>query len=159
MSAATNDAGVWGMCAAFGCPLLGSLGRAGEWMCACHYDADSANFQAITRAIRDREPVAASALDIRRFHVADDWPKAYRGVQARLLAAGRSDLLRRSDEGVGGWLARLEGELIGAVREMDHVPRGPRYGTPLVPTATITGPTHASGYMPYAGHDDSDNTH
>lgn len=147
-----------GLCAAFACPLFGSLGRAGQWVCFCHANADSAVWQEVTRIIRENEPIAASALDIRRFRFSDDWPSAYRGIAKRLREARRADLLpSAASDGtphreasapiLTQWLMRLERELL---RACEHVKpqHAPQYGLVPVPTAPVPTPKRAIDHVP-----------
>lgn len=150
MSEANGQA--WGMCAAFGCPLLGTLGSEGRWYCFCHVSKPSTFNDAITRELREKQMhVVESTLELRRhacsFH---DAPGAYRTIQARLTGAGRQDLLMSQAEkqngGVRAWLLRLERALIDATAGF-----GEQKPIPLTtPTAPVIGPTHASNFHPYA---------
>lgn len=144
MSAEMKNESAQGACAAYGCPLSGSLGRGDQWMCYCHYDADGSAFQAITKAIRDLEPVTVSTLEIRRWFGTDEWPSAYRGVQRRLIEAGRQDLLIGGDDiSVKAWLCRLEMEILDACQNL----KGARHAPATAPTASVIGPTHIAGYI------------
>ncbi|MFG7180708.1 hypothetical protein ACGYQ5_14365 [Burkholderia pseudomallei] len=147
-----------GLCAAHGCPLLGSLGRAGQWVCFCHANADSAVWQEITRVIRANEAIAASTLDIRRFRFSENWATAYRGIAKRLREADRADLLpSASSDGsphrenpsaiVTQWLTRLERELLQAVANIKPND-GPMYGFATIPTAPVPTPTRAIEHVP-----------
>jgi hypothetical protein len=144
MSAEMKNESAQGACAAYGCPLSGSLGRGDQWMCFCHYDADANAFQAITKAIRDLEPVTVSTLEIRRYFGTDEWTSAYRGVQRRLIEANRRDLLINGDDvSVKAWLARLETEILDACQNL----KGARHTPPTVGTVPVIGPTHIAGYI------------
>lgn len=142
----------WGICAAFGCPLLGSIGSEGRWFCFCHVNKPSTFNDSITRELRERQMhIVDSTLDIRRHYSSffgDD--AAYRAIQARLIGAGRKDLLMSADErqngGVRAWLMRLERELVEAVAEIGVQKRMPA----TVATAPVIGPTHAMNFTPYA---------
>ncbi|MBB3257689.1 hypothetical protein F4827_002554 [Paraburkholderia bannensis] len=85
----------WGMCAAFGCPLLGTVGSEGRWYCFCHVNKPSNFNDAITRELRDRQmPIVEATLSIRRhFSSFHDVPEAYRAIQRLLIDADRKDLL------------------------------------------------------------------
>lgn len=146
-----------GLCSAYACPLFGSQGRAGQWVCYCHANADSAVWQEVTRLIRENEPIAASTLDIRRFRFTDDWPSAYRGIAKRLRDAGRADLLpsaqadgspyREHATIVTQWLTRLERELLRAVENVKPQ-QAPMYGLVPVPTAPVPMPSRAVDHVP-----------
>lgn len=147
-----------GLCAAYACPLFGSIGRAGQWVCFCHANADSAVWQEVTRLIRENEPIAASALDIRRFRFTDDWPNAYRGIAKRLRDANRADMLPSANADgsphhehsaviVTQWLTRLERELLRAVEHVKPA-HAPQYGLVPVPTAPVPTPARAIDKVP-----------
>lgn len=149
----------WGMCAAFGCPLLGTLGSDGAWYCFCHVGKPSVFNDAITRELRDNQSeIVDVTLDIRRnFSSFYDAPEAYRAIQNRLIAAERKDLLlgangndcsihRPGKPIVKMWLQRLEAVLIEVTSEIGQQ----RRIAATVPTAKIIGPTHASNFHPYA---------
>lgn len=147
MSAESSE---WGMCAAFGCPLFGTLGGH-PWYCFCHHGRPSGANDAITAKLRGEElsPIVEATLDIRRcFSSFRDHPDVYRQIQHRLIQADRRDLLlgdadcspyRPGKPIVKQWLARLERELIKATSDS-----GKQQGlSGIVPTAPIIGPTHA----------------
>lgn len=146
----------WGMCAAFGCPLLGTVGGTdGQWYCFCHLHKPSSLNDAITAALRGRlAPIVDTTLDIRRcggsFHTA---PDVYRAIQRRLIAAGRRDLCfgenadisphRPNEPIVKMWLARLEAELIMATSALGAA----RRTNATAQTALLDGPTHAAEFV------------
>lgn len=143
----------WGQCGAFGCPLVGSLGRGDMWCCFCHYDAPSGAFQEITKAIRDVEWLARSTVEIRAFYGRDEWPAIYRGIQRRLITAGRRDLLlceadssphRPGKPIVKQWLARLESEILQQVKSLKRHRVAP---PPTVQTAPVDGPSHVTEFI------------
>jgi hypothetical protein len=138
----------WGMCAAYGCPLAGSLGSEGRWYCYCHANKPSVENDRITQVLRDDyDWLVQSTLEIRGKRGTKDWPGIYRNIQQRLIRADRSDLLLcEKDESPHKpgyrnttiWLMRLERELIeatdsGNVKKISNA----------VPTAPVVGPTHA----------------
>ncbi|CAG9241108.1 hypothetical protein BDI4_100049 [Burkholderia diffusa] len=107
----------WGYCAAYGCPLLGTVGRGGRWWCCCHAEAGVEANDAITHGIRRHQAVHAATLDVRGSAGSADWALAYRAAQQRLLDAGYAELLPddRDASLLGAsrtilpqWLARLE---------------------------------------------------
>ncbi|MGF7131939.1 hypothetical protein P3T40_003422 [Paraburkholderia sp. EB58] len=141
----------WGKCAAYGCPLAGSMGSDGKWYCFCHVGRPSSDNDRISRAIQDLDFIAQSTLDIRGGRGTRDWATIYRNIQQRLIRAGRDDLLFNPSKdipGLTGWLMRLERELIEATNSKD----GRKVGA-TVPTATVIGPTHSDSFNPYAGAD------
>jgi hypothetical protein len=138
-----SDQSAWGMCAAFGCPLLGSVGGDGKWYCFCHAGRPSQVNDSITHCLRnDEAAVVELTLAIRRDSVRDGQPEltaqAQRALQRHPDAAElRFD--RHRDIGARAWLQRLERYLIGATSEF-----GKQQGlSGLVPTAPVIGPTHA----------------
>lgn len=64
--AANPDGTVWGMCAAYGCPLTGSFGVAGKWFCCCHFRASGSTNDAITAEIHRHRNLVDAALLARR---------------------------------------------------------------------------------------------
>lgn len=141
-----------GMCAAYGCPLFGTVGSDGRWYCFCHVNKPSALNDSITRVLREEQMhVVDSTLDIRH-HLGSFFGEdaAYRAIQKRLIEGGRKDLLmsplEKQTGGCRAWLLRLERTLIDAVADVGEQKRLPT----TVPTAPVIGPTHASTYHPYA---------
>ncbi|MGF6968147.1 hypothetical protein OKW43_005175 [Paraburkholderia sp. WC7.3g] len=116
----------WGFCEAYGCPLFGTVGRAGKWLCFCHFEADAGANDVVTRIIRGHFAVYRSVVDVRRGLVSERWPLVRREVQQRLVESGYADLLpderdaspyRAGRPNTPQWLARLERFLLDAVRE------------------------------------------
>lgn len=146
----------WGMCAAFGCPLFGTLGHDGQWYCFCHAGKPSVFNDAITRELREKlMPVVEATLSIRRhFSSFRDEPDAYRAIQNKLIGMDRRDLLlgnadcsphRPGKPIVKMWLMRLEAVLIEATADIGVQKRV----SSAVPTAQVIGPTHVSKHHPY----------
>jgi hypothetical protein len=145
----SENASEWGMCAAHGCPLFGTLGGA-PWYCFCHHGRPNGANDAITMHLRgELSPIVEATLSIRRcFGSFRDHPDVYRSIQKALINADRRDLLlgeadcsphRPGKPIVKQWLARLERELIKATEGY-----GRQQGlSGIVPTAPIIGPTHA----------------
>lgn len=140
-------------CAAYGCPLFGTLGSDGRWWCVCHFGRPASFNDAITAVLHSDAcaPVVASTLDIRRAYGSFfDLPDVYRSIQKRLLDAGRADLLMSADErhsgGVRAWLMRLERVLIDATARVGTTHRL----MATVPTASIIGPTRSVAYLEHA---------
>ena len=143
----------WGQCGAYGCPLVGSFGRGDMWCCFCHYDASSGAFQEITRAIKEVEFIARSTVEIRACFGTEQWPSVYRGIQRRLITAGRRDLLlceadssphRPGKPVVKRWLNRLETEILQSVQSLKAARRAP---PPTVQTAPVDGPSHVTEFI------------
>lgn len=140
----------WGMCAAFGCPLFGTLGSDGAWYCFCHVGKPSVFNDAITRELRDKQGVVVDmTLAIRRDTLGSEWsPEAAAAVKALKThpQAGELAFNRSKDMSARAWLQRLERYLIEATADIGEQKRI----AATVPTAKIIGPTHASNFHPYA---------
>jgi len=150
-----NEGRPWGMCAAYGCPLLGSIGSDGRWYCFCHVNKPSSVNDAISQELRgdDLAPIVQSTLDIRKHYSSFyDVPDAYRMIQERLIRCDRKDLLMgEQDKKAGGtraWLMRLERMLIDATKDIGQPKRIPL----AVPTAKVIGPTHAMQHYSESKH-------
>ncbi|MGF6839880.1 hypothetical protein QF001_003747 [Paraburkholderia youngii] len=149
-----NDATRYGACQAYGCPLFGSIGDAGRWVCFCHYGRPLAAYDDVTRELRGPlAPVVEAVLLIRRCY-ADFFssPETFREIRAGLLAFGRPDLCYSdtTDRYARCWLARLEAVLIDATAAVGFV-HAPAPRAPLVP---VIGPTHIAGFLPDQPGDD-----
>lgn len=138
-----------GMCAAYGCPLFGTVGSDGRWFCFCHVNKPSALNDSITRVLREEQAhIVDSTLDIRR-HLSSFFGEdaAYRAIQKRLIDGDRKDLLMSAHEkqngGCRAWLQRLERELIDSVADIGEQKRI----VSTVPTAPMVGPTHATEHF------------
>lgn len=127
----------WGMCEAYGCKLLGTVGHGGKWFCFCHAGSEGRR-DAITAALAQNEFLVNATLDIRRYYGTPDWQTVYRGVHKLLTEGGRPDLLfyETDKRSVRRWLARLESALFSLVSEAGKQ-------APITPTGTVTGPTSA----------------
>lgn len=140
------DGTAWGMCAAHGCPLLGTL-CSDRWYCFCHINRPASVNDAITIALNRNRAIVDTTLDIRRMRYSADWPTVRASISRRLKAANREDLLPRgTDMNIVAWLMRLERELILITSGIGEQQRTPT----TVPTAKVVGPTHATDYLPYA---------
>ncbi|UVS95668.1 hypothetical protein [Burkholderia glumae] len=53
-------------CSVYGCPLLGSFGESGKWVCACHFRAAAARHNAITAVLNQHSGLAERAVFLRR---------------------------------------------------------------------------------------------
>ncbi|CAG9255915.1 hypothetical protein [Paraburkholderia caribensis] len=150
MSEANGTA--WGMCAAFGCPLAGTVGSENKWYCFCHANKPSNFNDAITRELREKQAHIVNAIGILRIHGCSFYGSdaEYRAIQQLLIGADRRDLLMSAEEkqtgGARAWLLRLERALVDACAGF-----GEQKPIPLtVPTAPVIGPTRASNFHPYA---------
>lgn len=59
------------LCAAFGCPLLGTFGVNSKWYCACHFNANPSLNDAITAELHRQKPLVDRIVSLRRNHEAD----------------------------------------------------------------------------------------
>jgi len=150
----SDDLNRAGMCAAFGCPLLGSLSSStlgdGKWACFCHFGKQVGTNDAITARLNSDalRPIVNATIDIRRFAGTDEWEVVHKGIRGAFKRIGRNGLLSTKDDySVRGWLLRLEAALIHATRDAGLQERLAM--TP--PPAPVVGPTHAASYHPYAG--------
>ena len=135
----------WGMCAAYGCPLVGSMGSAGQWWCFCHYEQPSGSNSAITMGLRAHGVLCRLSI-------------ALRGRDEEAIALCRRELKghphgaelafdRERDANAYGWLLRIERFLI---EQAANVGRAARFD-PMIETAPVIGPTHAmSHYTDFA---------
>jgi hypothetical protein len=138
-----------GMCAAYGCPLFGTVGSDGRWFCFCHVNKPTVLNDSITRVLREEQAhIVDASLSIRR-HLSSFFGEdaAYREIQRLLIEGGRKDLLMSASEkqngGCRAWLQRLERELIDSVASIGEQKRIPM----TVPTAPVVGPTHATEHF------------
>lgn len=138
-----SDSGqAWGMCSAYGCPLLGTLGSGGQWWCFCHHEQPPSANAAITLALRER------------FSTICRLTIALRGRDEEAIRLSRQELRGHpnghdlafradADKNAYGWLLRLERFLI---EQTSALGRGaPAHRDPI---GGVIGPTHVSGYMP-----------
>jgi hypothetical protein len=58
-------------CAAYGCPLFGTLGAGGKWYCGCHFNANASLNDAITLEIGRNQALVDHILLARREHRPD----------------------------------------------------------------------------------------
>jgi hypothetical protein len=137
-----NDDSRPGMCAAYGCPLFGSMGNEGKWFCFCHVNRAHVSNDVITSTLKAHMHIVNATIDIRRWaNQRNEWSTVKQGIAKALRAADRNDLLPAdTDITVWAWLSRLEMVLIdltGHVGEQRALPNP-------VPTAHVVGPTHAT---------------
>ena len=133
----------WGMCAAFGCPLFGTMGSDGAWYCFCHVGKPGVFNDAITRELRDKQiEVVDITLQIRRDSVHGEPSNAMRELRVALRQhpAGASLAFSpKTDGNASAWLLRLERHLIESTGDIGTQKRIPS----TVQTAPVIGPTHA----------------
>jgi hypothetical protein len=139
-----------GMCAAFGCPLFGTVGG-DPWYCFCHAGRPRQANDGITHCLRNSEAaVVELTLAIRRDsvrgHKSDLTAKALRDLKAH----PKFDELRfnpKADGNARTWLQRLERHLIAETAEF-----GKQQGlSGIVPTVPVIGPTHAMAHYTERG--------
>ena len=103
------------MCAAYGCPLLGSMststGGTSAWWCFAHFGKDVGRFQRITADLNRVKWLIAAISDIRLRDQHQDYHAAFERIQHDFTLAQRKDLLWTSPETAEQWLIRLEREL------------------------------------------------
>lgn len=137
-----SDASEWGMCAAHGCPLFGSLGGS-PWYCFCHHGRPNSSNDAITHCLRNAEAtVVALTKAIRGDSIAGHRSEAT-AIAVRELKdhpmAHELAFNRNVDGNARAWLLRLERHLLDATADF-----GKQQGlSGIVPTASVIGPTHA----------------
>lgn len=133
----------WGMCAAFSCPLFGTLGSDGAWYCFCHAGKPSVFNDAITRELRDKlGAVVNMTLAIRRDTLGSEWSSEAAAAVKALKAhpmGGELAFNRSKDMSARAWLQRLERHLIEATVDIGQQKRI----STAAPTAKVIGPTHA----------------
>lgn len=136
----------WGMCAAFGCPLLGTLGSDGTWFCFCHVGKPSVFNDAITRELREKQgPVVDLTFAIRRDSLlgrSDQTGAALRALKAHELF-GELRFNGATDKSARAWLQRLERHLIESTEDIGEQKRI----ASTVPTKPVVGPTHATQHF------------
>jgi len=149
----SDDLNRAGMCAAFGCPLLGSLTSStlgdSKPFCFCHFGKTVGSNDAITARLNSDalRPIAQATVDVRRFVRTDEWEIVHKGIRGALRRVGRPDLLSNANDGnVIGWLLRLEAALIHATRDAGQQERL----AITTPTSPVIGPTHAADYHSYS---------
>lgn len=62
----STDSTMWEECTANGCPLFGSYGVSGKWLCCCHFRAPVAAFDWITAEVNRNRNLVDTALLARR---------------------------------------------------------------------------------------------
>jgi hypothetical protein len=142
-----SDSQPWGTCAAFGCPLLGTMGSDGNWYCFCHVGKPSVFNDAITRELRENQAeVVAVTLAIRRDTLGATWsPEAVAATKALKshLKGGELAFSKAKDIGARSWLLRLERHLIESTADIGTQARI----ASTVPTAKVIGPTQAAQHF------------
>lgn len=143
-----NDDARPGMCSAYGCPLMATVGSEGKWFCFCHANRAHVSNDPITSVLKANMAIVDATLNIRRFGGRDEWATVRSGIAMGLRNAGRLDLLPCEKDAHGdrgqpemiAWLGRLERELIALTSGV-----GEQLAIPMtVPTAHVVGPTHAT---------------
>lgn len=108
------------LCAAYGCPMIGSMSSStagGDFMCVAHYRKDQAKLQAITFEVNRNEWLARAIRDIRARSHNPGWRKTCARIKQDLADAGRADLAQKNDS-MDTWMIRLEVELMTHVKAM-----------------------------------------
>lgn len=150
MSAELSEGQPWGMCAAYGCPLFGSIGSDGKWWCFCHANRPVSMNAEVTQILRGKERMVVELTKaIRRDSLigrqSDETSHALRDLKSHPMAAELA-FDRKREGSASAWLLRLERHLIDATEGC-----GQRVGrSGIVQTAPVIGPTHADNFHPYA---------
>lgn len=108
------------LCAAYGCPMLGTMSSGtggGEFMCHVHYRRPASLLQSITVEVNFHQWLAHAIRDIRARSHNPDWRKTYERIQNDLAQSERTDLTHKR-ESVDQWMVRLEAELSAHVKVM-----------------------------------------
>lgn len=138
----------WGMCAAFGCPLLGTMGSEGRWYCFCHVSKPSTFNDAITRELREQQQAIVDlTLQLRRDSLHGESSKAMRGLRVALRNHPDGAALAfapKTDGNANAWLLRLERHLIESVADIGVQKRIPT----TVQTAEMPDASPASDFFP-----------
>lgn len=138
-----SDGQPWGMCAAFACPLLGTLGSDGAWYCFCHANKPSVFNDAITRELREKQmAVVDITLELRRCSIHAEASGDMRALRLALREHPQGAALAfspKTDGNANAWLLRLERHLIESTASIGVQQRIAK----TVPTAPVIGPTHA----------------
>jgi hypothetical protein len=129
-----------GMCAAFGCPLFGTVGSDGQWYCFCHVNKPAVFNDSITHELRENQKAVVDVtLGIRRrAHGLDIPTAALKALKAHPMGA-ELKFNQNVDVCARAWLMRLERHLIDSTSDIGEQKRLPA----TVPTAPVVGPTHA----------------
>jgi hypothetical protein len=83
-----------GACAAWGCPLDGTIKTGSDWVCGCHHGALTGAWQEVTRRLNERKPIIKSMLLAQRFKP-HEWKARQAGAAAAMRKLGREDLVPR----------------------------------------------------------------
>lgn len=127
----------WGACAAYGCPLAGSMGSGGQWWCFCHYEQPSGLNAPITEALRANGLICRLSLAIRG-RDREGISLCRQELKGHQLGS-ELDFDSEKDKNAYGWKLRLERHLI----ELTAARVNRRRHEPAISTATVIGPTHA----------------
>lgn len=108
-----------GMCAAYGCPLHGTMstatGGTDDWWCSLHFGKEAGALQEVTVALNQYRWLADVLTTILEIHPArGEQSNAERmaWIRKTLIAAGRQDLhWANYPESVRGWSNRVKAEL------------------------------------------------
>lgn len=103
------------LCAAYGCPLLGSMSAnttgTSEWWCFAHFGKDVGQYQGITAELRRLDWLAKAITNVRIRERNPDYGSAFQRLEHDFKLAQRSDLLWTAPETDEQWMVRLEREL------------------------------------------------
>lgn len=125
-----------GMCAAWGCPLLGSMSTStagtSSWWCFAHFGRDVGRFQRITSELHRLKWLISAISDVRLHDQHQDYNAAFERICHDFALAQRKDLVWTSPETAEQWLIRLERELTLMLAEppapvQEALPLAPAY--------------------------------
>jgi hypothetical protein len=122
-----------GMCAAWGCPMQGSISTstAGStnWLCWLHFGQDVGRWQRITADLNRLAWLVTAVTTLRRDYGGVNWDEAYAAADRVMRENQRSDLWHVEGEKLQAWFARLDAALLAGCRVIDE----PSQQLPLMP--------------------------
>lgn len=107
------------LCAAYGCPMLGTRSAStagGDFMCHVHFGLEGAQLQAATFEVNRLAWLANAIRDIRARSRNPNWRETYARIDHDIALAQREDLRFKVGEDALGWMLRLEAELAAMVK-------------------------------------------
>lgn len=108
-----------GACAAYGCPLLGTMATSsgGEWWCFAHHGKNAGDLQRITHNLHRVKWLLMAISDVRLRANHPNYGAAFERICHDLALAQRNDLAWTEPETEDEWLHRLERELMVMLAE------------------------------------------
>jgi len=106
------------MCAASGCPCVGSMSNSttgtDKWYCGIHFGQPGGASSRITSELQRMAWLVAIMLDVRRVYAAENWGNVRQRANYQFQMHQRNDLAygrEKTDVSVSSWLKRLDGAL------------------------------------------------